>query len=259
MHIHRLSPDIEVQKKANHRFNQNKPTAISEFSLVELKGNYIACLILMRRKIDDSDSLGMAYSRISNSGGRRPQMMLAQLVRWLDAQSYALNQWGDIRNALLTFIDSQIESIWEYFKASVDFVASDFNCTRANEEPQDNNGKWSATIHRCNKSNSDCTIEDFITNFLPEIKKLVTFIQDLSETETTKELQKIQLQAEKVVAKSKFFRGDNRCRQIGDLIIGLHSKLGLKLISSNYKEHGKLSQALDYKYEQFDIAAIRSK
>ena len=43
--IHLLSPDPSLSKAAKKEFIQSKPTAMCAFSLVELKGNYIASLI----------------------------------------------------------------------------------------------------------------------------------------------------------------------------------------------------------------------
>ena len=48
MHIHRLSIDKPVRENAKIEFLNNRPTAISEFTIVEFKGNYIACLILLK-------------------------------------------------------------------------------------------------------------------------------------------------------------------------------------------------------------------
>jgi hypothetical protein len=54
MHIFRNHPDVPVKDAAINMFESHRPTAMSAFSLLELKGNYIQDLILLRKKIWDS-------------------------------------------------------------------------------------------------------------------------------------------------------------------------------------------------------------
>ena len=129
MHIHKLSTDENVRQEAANLFNVKRPSVMSEFSLVELKGNYIASLILLRRKINDSESFEMAYHKISNSGGRRANLMLGQLVKWLGGITFPINPWSDAKNTLITYLDAQIESIWESFNNKSTFGVH-FKCCK---------------------------------------------------------------------------------------------------------------------------------
>ena len=259
MHIHKLSPDLPVRECAKKEFLDNKPSAMSEFSLVEFKGSYIACLILLRRKIGDSDSLESAYSRINNSGGRKAGMMLAQLFKWLGGTDFPVNPWDKAKNILLTHLDSQIEIVWEKFLSSVDKIERQFNCTRANEEPQDNNGKWSATIPKCRSNNTKCKINKFITSYYKEIENLNTNLHNMPLEWKTNELERIHKISQQIIEKHEFPWQGITCRQNGDLLIGLESKFGIGLISSNYKEHGILSKSLGYSFKHFEVSKIRSK
>ena len=259
MYIHRLSPDKPVRESAEKEFLNNKPSAMSEFSIVEFKGNYIACLVLLRRKINDSDSLESAYSRIINSGGRKAKLMLSQLFGWLGGLDFPVNPWAKAQNILLTYLDSQIAIVWQSFINSVDKIERQFDCSRAKEEPEDNNGKWSATIPKCKAVNAKCKINDFFSSFLDEIECLISGLYSLPSQKRTSELEKIEKIAKEIIRKKKFpWRGSN-CRKVGDLLIGLESKSGIGLISSNYKEHSILSQYLGYTFNHFDVTAIRSK
>jgi hypothetical protein len=258
MHLHKISTDYYVKNKAKELFNDNIPTASSEFSLVELKGNYIGCLILLRRKINDSESLSMAFTRVDNTGGRRAKMMLTHLIRWID-EIWSLKSWDEAKRLLITYLDSQIAASWEMFKNQVDFISDDLNCTRAKEEPEDNNGNWSATIHRCKKGNTNCNIDKFFQKHKTELVNLNEEFKLLDVSNRTPEIYKIQNIAENILKKGHFNWEGSSCRKIGDLIIALNSKSGKKLITSNYKEHSFLSKALNYQCEIFKIAEIRKK
>lgn len=259
MHIHKLSPDLPVRECAKKEFLDNKPSAMSEFSIVEFKGNYIACLILLRRKINNSDSFESAYSRIQNSGGRKAALMLAQLIKWVGGINFPVKQWNKAKNMLLTYLDSQIAIGWEMFLSSVDKIERQFDCTRAKEEPQDNNGNWSATIPKCRNNNTTCKINKFITSYFKEIENLNTNLDNLPLERKTKELERIHKISQQILEKQKFPWQGITCRQNGDLLIGLESKFGIGLISSNYKEHCILSKSLGYNFKHFEVSKIRSK
>jgi len=259
MYIHRLSPDKPVRESAEKAFHKNKPSAMSEFSIVEFKGNYIACLVLLRRKISDSDSLQSAYSRIQNSGGRKATLMLAQLFRWLGGIDFPVNPWPKAKNILLTYLDSQIEIVWQSFINSVDKIERQFECNRAREEPQDNNGKWSARIPRCKADNTKCTIGAFLLKFFYELGNLISGLDALPPEKKTTELEMVDKVAKEIIQRNRFRWQNSNCRKIGDLLIGLESKSGKALISSNYKEHSILSQYLGYTFNHFDVTAIRLK
>lgn len=259
MHIHKLSLDLPVNKFAKKEFSDNKPSAMSEFVLVEFKGNYIACLILLRRKIKTSDSFESACSRIQNSGKRKATLMLAQLVKFVGGIDFPVKQWNKAQNILLTYLDSQIEIVWEQFLRSVDKIERQFNCTRASEVPQDNEGNWSAPIPKCRNDNTNCRIQKFIDSHIKEIEKLNSDLNNLPPGKKTKELEKIHKISKQIIDKKKYLWQGTTCRQNGDLLIGLASKLGVGLISSNYKEHSILSKSLGYNFKHFDVVKIRSK
>lgn len=259
MYIHKLSPDQPVREDAEKAFLANKPSAMSEFSIVEFKGNYIACLILLRRKIDDSDSFESAFSRVQNSGGRKAKLMLAQFIKWLGGIDFPVKPWDKAQKILLTYLDGQIEIVWESFFRSVDRIERQFNCTRAKEEPQDNNGKWIATIPKCQTNNTKCKINKFIISFLKEIESLKFNLDILPLEQKTNELEKIHNVLKEIIEKQKLQWQGSVCRQIGDLLIGLESKSGAGLISSNYREHSILSKPLGYTFKHFNVSQIRSK
>lgn len=257
--IHGICPDPPVRIAVERELISSKPIAMSEFSLVELKGNYIQNLVLLRRKVDDSDSFELAYSRIKNTGGRRATLMLAQLIKWLGGTSFPINPWPTARSLLLTHLDTQILASWKEFQKKADKIFDDFKCTRAKENPEHVRGNWYTAIPRCSTKNSKCKINDFMMKFRSELEDLVDYVDDLDAEENTKELIKISDIAKKTLRDSNFPFEGQTCRQIGDLLIGLQSKSGKALLSSNHKEHSHLQKPLSYNYRQFPIAKIRSK
>lgn len=259
LQLHRLNPDPSLRSAALTEFKTTRPNAMCAFSLVELKGNYIQCLVLLRRKISDSDSLERAYARIIASGGRRSQLMLAQLISWLGGVNFPINPWQEARNALLTHIDAQIEISWEEFQNSVDFVADDFHCSRAAEAPEDDGEKWSATIPYCREGNTNCQIVSFMRRYKTELERLVSTLDKLDSVIFTAELHKINKTANQTIEKNNFPWQGNTCRQVADLLIGLQSKSGKELLSSNYKEHAQMHKPLGYAFREFPMAKLRSK
>jgi hypothetical protein len=259
MHLYRLSADPAVQKAASLEFNSCNLSAMSAFSMVELKGNYISCLILMRRKISDSESLNEAYSRIQNTGGRKVALMLTQLFLWLGGLEFPVNPWRKAQNYLLSLLDAQIMLIWDAFKKSVDDLFNDFDCTRAQEEPQIERGVWSARIPRCKESNTKCTIVKFMRYYDKQLVNLVQMLSGLNSDVKTKELERIQEVINKCLDKNAFPWKGNTCRKVGDLLIGLQSISGKELVSSNFKEHRQLQGPLGYTFREFPISQIRSK
>ena len=259
LHIHRLSPDPAVQKAAQTEFDTSHPTAMSAFSLVELKGNYISCLILLHRKVSNSASLKEAYSRVSNSGGRRSALMLAQLINYLGGTNFPINPWNEARSYILTHLDAQIEASWDEFRKSVDLIANDFNCTRAREEPRDDGKQWVATIARCRQGNTNCKIVKFMKQYMGELKQLIDYLNRLDVGDVSSELNRIKELSEITINTEKFPWIGTNCRKVGDLLIGLQSKSGMELLSSNYKEHGKMHKPLGYNFRRFPVAEIRLK
>lgn len=258
LHIHRLDFDSSVRAAAHAVFETNHPTAISAFSLVELKGNYIQNLILLHRKISDADSLEKAAAKIRNTGGRRCWLMLAQLFNLLGGVDYKINPWSEARRQLLTYLDAQIEASWEEFRSSIDNIFNDFECTRATEPPTDDGERWSASVPHCTKANTTCTIVDYMKAHIDDLKRLVETLAVLETALMTQELRRIKGIAAETL-KNKYPWEGITCRLIGDLLIGLQSKSGKVLISSNYKEHAQMCTALGYAFKEFPVSSIRSK
>jgi hypothetical protein len=182
--------------------------------------------------------------------------MLSILISWID--NFCPRPWEEARRQLLTYLDAQITVSWEEFLNSVDRIFNDIDCSRSSENPDDDGEKWTATIPHCNKDNTKCKIIKFMESFHSDLKKLVDGLYALDSSLMTKELYKIRDVAEHTI-NSKFPWEGNTCRQVGDLIIGLQSKIGQKLISSNSKEHSQLCVPLGYTFQEFPVAKIRSK
>jgi len=261
MFIHRLSMDELVKSAAIDVFKQNKPSAICSFSLLELKGNYIQDLILLRKKIYASDSLAQAAAKISIAGQRKAMLMLLKLIDNLGGYDFPVKPWGKAKNYLVTVLDGQISVSWQIFHSFVDSILDDLNCTRAKEPPNDDSGEWRASIPKCNEKNTDCKIVAFMNTYTKDLQTLLDFLNTLTPTELKEgdELYKIKNFIKTTLDNSSFPWGDYRCRSVGDLLIGLQSKIGSKLISSNKKEHFYLSKGLNYRFVEFPVANIRSK
>lgn len=260
LQIHRLSNDPSVRKATQKEFVESRPSAMSSFSMVELKGNFIQNLILLHRKISDSNSLEIAFAKIQNTGGRKSVLMLSQLFYVLGGIEFKVKPWNEAKNLITTILDSQIECSWRVFKQNVDMVLDDFKCTRAEEAPYDNNGKWNAPIRKCNESNTRCSVDRFLKKYSIELAKLIhTLRHQSNDNLKTRELDHILKVAERTIKGRDFLKGNWTCRKIGDLLIGLQSKVVRELVSSNYKEHSVLSSSLGYSFREFPIAQIRSK
>jgi len=257
--IHGLSPDPPVRAAVEHELNSSKPIAMSEFSLVELKGNYIQDLVLLRRKVCDSTSLELAFSRVQNTGGRRAALMLAQLIKWLGGSAFPVNPWAKARSLLLTHLDAQVLACWKEFQRKTDKVFADFECARAKEGPLHIREGWHVAIPKCSPQNSKCKINEFMMKFSSEIQALASYIDSLDAKDCTNELLVISNIIKKTLRDGVFHIEGQACRKIGDLLIGLQSKSGKELLSSNYKEHSQLHKPLSYNFRQFPIANIRSK
>jgi hypothetical protein len=257
--IHRLDPDQPVRTAAKALFDTYHPNAISAFSIVELKGNYIQDLILMRRKVADSDTFEKAAVKIRNTGGRRTFLMFSQLISWIGGISFPINPWEEARRELLTHLDAQLIALWEEFQRSVDKIFDDFSCARAFEGPEDDGEKWTATIPHCQENNTKCMIVDFIKKYEKELKQLLSFFDTLDSSSMTNELFKIKKIVQHTIKNNRFPWEGTTCRSVGDLLIGLQSKVGKELISSNYKEHSQLHKPLEYAFHNFPITNIRSK
>lgn len=255
--IHRLDFDSALSGAATQIFDQSHPSAMSSFSLLELKGNYISDLVLLQRKIIESDSFTNAFAKIRRVGGRKFELMFAMLINWIS--NFSPHPWVEARRQLLTDLDGQIGMMWEYFKNSVDQVFDDIKCSRAHEEPEDDGTRWITTIPHCNESNTKCVILEFMRLYNHELQNLVDCLDALDHSLMTEELRKIREVVKRTIIDDRFPWEGRTCRQVADLIIGLQSKSGEKLISSNKKEHGQLHIPLGYTFEHFNMVEKRSK
>jgi hypothetical protein len=258
LHIHRLAVDPSVKAAALTVFETNHPTAMSALSLVELKGNYIQDLILIHRKISDAESFERACGKILNTGGKRCSLMMAQLINLLGGIDYKINPWLEARRQLLTYLDAQIELSWEEFRSNVDDIFDDFECTRATEPPTDDGERWSASIPRCTETNTTCKVANYMKAHIDDLKRLFETLRMLDTRLMTQELKRIRNVAAEAI-KGKYPWKGNTCRLIADLLIGLQSKSGKVLISSNYREHAQMCTPLGYTFKEFPISSIRSK
>ncbi len=258
LHIHRLDFDPAVKIAAEAVFENNRPTAISSFSLLELKGNYIQCLILLHRKISDAESFERAVAKVRNTGGRRCFLMWAQLINLIGGSNYSINPWPEAQRQLITYLDAQIAVSWEEFRTGVDKVFDGFECTRATEPPTDDGERWSAVVPRCTKVNTRCSVVGYIAQHIDNVKRLLKDLASLNPADLTKELRRIRDVAAKSVENTYPWEG-TICRSVGDLLIGLQSRSGKALISSNYKEHTQICTPLGYTLKEFPISNIRSK
>lgn len=256
--IHKLDFDPSVRTAAGAVSETNRPTAISAFSFVEIKGNYIQCLILLHRKISDADSFQRAAAKVRNTGGRRCYLMLAQLINLLGGIHYLINPWPEARRQLLTHLDAQIAVSWEEFRSSIDKIFDDFECTRATEPPTDDGDRWSAVVPQCTKANTRCTAVSYIARHIDNLKRLLEALSSLNPADITEELRRIRKVATETIRNIYPWEGTT-CRSVGDLLIGLQSKSGKVLISSNYKEHAQMCTPLGYKFKEFPVSSIRSK
>ena len=258
LHIYRLDFDPSVKEAAQAVFETNYPTAISAFSLVELKGNYIQNLILLHRKISDADCFARACAKIRNAGGRRSSLMLAQLMNLLGGIDFQINPWSEARRQLITYLDAQIEVSWEEFRSSVDNIFNDFECTRAKEPPTDDGERWSASVPHCTEANTTCIVVNYMKTHIDDLKRLLETLTTLDTKLMTQELRRIRDVTVETI-KNKYPWKGTTCRLVGDLLIALQSKSGKILISSNYKEHAQMCAALGYTFKEFPISSIRSK
>jgi hypothetical protein len=260
MQIFRLAAAPTVRSEARKVFDESRPTGMSAFSLFELKGNYIADLILLHKKIAKSNSLLEAYERIQSTGGRKATLMLGQLFVYLGGPEFYPNPWIEAKSQLITHLDAEIEISWADFGGSVDRMFDDFQCTRAAEEQEDRDGQWSATIPRCRLDNTRCKITNFLDKHQTDLTKLLTHLDGVDAIRITDELRNIRATIEETLRVGfKWYEGKCRKKGVGDLLIGLQSKVGKVLVSSNVKEHTLLSEPLGYLYKEFPVATIRLK
>lgn len=257
MHIFRKHPDLPIKQAAQKMFDFERPTAMSAFSLVELKGNYIQDLILLRRKVWESTTFPLAMIKIGNSGSRKSRLMLLQLISWLGGAEFEINPWQEAKRQLITHLDAQIVVSWQEFQTSVDTIFDDFNCTRASESPNDDDGTWHASIPWCQKGNTKCTIVAFIKQYLDILNDFDKLIDAIP---LNAELLRIKKVVKQTIETSIFPWQGSQCRSVGDLLIGLQTKArNAQLITSNINEHDVLSQILGYSILKFPVSEYKTK
>lgn len=255
--IHCLSSDPPVRYAAKDRLKKYRPSCVCSFSFVELKGNILQDYIFLQKKIFDSSSFEVAASRILKYRNRRMCRMFSMLIKLLGKASFLPRDWPNLQNQMLVALDNQIANTWIVLHNKVDLVVDDILCNRAEEEPTENAGKWKAVIHKCREDNTTCRVVDYLRDNCVLLESLIKYVEE-EDVQVTGELNKIKKVASRIVGGEQYeWRGD-ACRDIGDLLIGLHS-VGLRvLVSSNKREHEVLSKGLGYNFEEFPLVAIRS-
>ena len=256
MLLHSLSPDDAVREAVENTRALNAPIAVSAFSQVELKGNYIQDLLLLRRKINDSDSLRNCVARINATGGRRLVRMFAQLAQLMSQADLAPGNWSALKHKLVVILDGQVPIVWDTVASSLGEIVDDFECDRAAEAPQVVGQDWTASIPQCAVHNTTCSsCRSSICT--PKLLRHWTRLWNLWARQTA-ELERIHSVIEGTRLDGRYPWEGRTCRRIADLLIGLQSKAGKGLISSNKAEHTALSEGAGYEFREFPIAKIRT-
>jgi hypothetical protein len=257
MLLHSLSLDVAVRGSVENTRAESAPIAVSAFSQVELKGNYIQDLLLLRRKINDSDSLPNCVARIIATGGRRLARMFAQLAQLQSEADLSPGNWSTLKNKLVLLLDGQVPIVWNSVATSLGRIIDDFECDRAAEPPQVVGRDWTAIIPRCTVNNTTCSIVAFFDKHAKSLEKLDEALESLGVAKTA-ELERIHSVVKSTRLSGRYPWEGRTCRRIGDLLIGLQSKAGKGLISSNKAEHMAISEGAEYEFREFPIAKIRS-
>ena len=257
MLLHSLSLDDAVRAEVENTREGSAPIAVSAFSQVELKGNYIQDLLLLRRKIDDSDSQPNCVARIIATGGRRLARMFAQLAQLQSEADLAPGNWSTLKCMLVVLLDGQVPIVWNSVATSLGQIVDDFECDRAAEPPQVVGQDWTAIIPKCAVYNTTCSIVAFFDTHAKSLEKLDEVLESLGAAKTA-ELERIHSVIKSTRLSGRYPWEGKTCRRIADLLIGLQSKAGKGLISSNKAEHTALSEGADYEFREFPIAKIRA-
>ena len=258
MKYHLDSPDENVANKAEFYYKKHAPTAMSSFSLLEYKGRFLSDLGLLRRKINDSHSLKEVFIRIDNSNIRPAKVMFMQLLNLLEQRDWKIEPWENTRQELLVHIDAKMAVAWLDINNSVDMLFDELECTRAQEEPCIESGRWNTRIPRCTGDNRHCRIASFLIDYVEQLTNLLDSLIKTDHGDLTNELRRFIKYIEKAVGRESPWE-IMQCRQIGDLLIGLQCIDSKGLVSSNYKEHEHLSKGLGYSFHKFPLADSRIK
>lgn len=184
--------------------------------------------------------------------------MFAQLISLLGGVDYPINPWVEAQRQLIIYLDAQIEASWEEFRGSIDNIFDDFKCTRATEPPMDDGERWFGSIPHCNEANTTCVVAHYMKTHIEDLKRLFQTLTLLNPALMTEELRYIRKVTAETIKNAYPWKGIT-CRSVGDLLIGLQSKSGKVLISSNYKEHAQMCTPLGYTFKEFPVSSIRSK
>ena len=256
MQIHRLGIDAALKAAAEAKRAQRRPIAVSAYSLLEFKGNYIADLILLRRKIADSSNIKEAFARVRATGGRKTELMLAQLVNLLDATGFDFKgSWESAQGLLITSLDAEVTTAWAWFKTSVDHFVDDLNCTRATEAPRIEGKHWINERPDCRKDNTRCHIVHLMKENEARLKALLTALRAMGAS--TSELDKIVQVLERTVVRMQFPWEGRTCQSVGNLLIALHAPPRQGLVTSNQAEHGKMAVPLGYIVDILPVGGTR--
>jgi len=257
MQIHRLGLDPSLRAAADAKRTQRSPVAVSAYSLLEFKGNYIADLILLRRKVADSSSIKEACARVFASGNRKTELMLAQLVGLLDDTGFDFKGvWSSAQGVLVTAIDAEVVTAWAWFKTSVDRFVDDLNCTRAAEAPRQEKGHWLNERPDCRKDNTKCRVVELMKENETRLQALLVALKAAGTL--TDELEKIVTVLEQTARKEFPWQGKT-CRSVGDLLISLHAPPRKGLVTSNRAEHGIMAMPLGYALDVLPVGGTRLK
>ncbi len=171
MLLHSLSLDLTVREAVENTRAENAPIGVSAFSQVELKGNYIQDLLLLRRKVNDSDSLPNCVARILVTGGRRLARMFAQLAQLMSEADLAPGNWIALKCKLVLLLDGQLPFVWDSVATSLGEIVDDFECDRAAEPPEVVGQDWTAIIPECGTHNTTCSIVAFFDSHAKSLRK----------------------------------------------------------------------------------------
>ena len=181
--------------------------------------------------------------------------MFAQLMQLMAQADLAPGKWNTLKSKLVTLLDGQVPVIWDTVASRLGEIVDDFECDRAAESPQPVGQGWSATIPACTTHNTVCSISAFFDSHAKSLET-IDRVLELLGTKKTAELQRIHEVIKTTRLSGRFPWEGRTCRRVGDLLIGLQSKAGKGLISSNKAEHTSLSAA-GYEFREFPIAAVR--
>jgi|SRR5579863_2063398 hypothetical protein len=257
--IFRLGIDAGLRDAAKGKRADRAPVAVTAFSRLEFKGNYVKCLQLLRRKVQDSDDAMSVFARVESSGGRKALMMLRQLVKLLGGVVLLRAPWPKVQGKLVTLLDAEITTAWRWFTDSVDHFVDDLACDRAAEGPELIGAHWVTTIPECRGSNTTCRVVEFFRENDGALHKLAEGLSEAPAGSLSAELEKIAAVLRQTFVAGRFPWEGETCRSVGDLLIALQALPRRGLVTSNRAEHDTLARLLGYQVDFLSVAANRLK